>query len=111
MSITDDVDMRYDATMNGVNCIAIVDSGASHAFISTDNACELRLPFTRTPPVVVELADGSTITSTATVTCRLNVGGIIVEETAFVVPLNTTQVLPTIIIGRSWLRRLNPAVD
>lgn len=68
--------------------VILIDSGASHNFVSRRVAAELELPVTDTPPYVVSLGDGHRRVSRGCCeTVRLKLGDVTVEEELYVLEL------------------------
>lgn len=88
--------------------VALVDSGASHNFVSEAVALEAGLPIDRAiAPLSVRLADGQLRASCGAITCRVAFSATVSHMcTFYVVPLAMDCIL-----GMPWLRATRPAID
>ncbi|MCH83009.1 hypothetical protein A2U01_0003823, partial [Trifolium medium] len=92
--------MKIEGTLEGIDVVVLVDSGASHNFISSQITAALGLPITPMAAKRIKLGDGHKVVSLGMCKgVRLNLGQIEVEVDALVLDLGGLDV----ILGVSWL--------
>ena len=95
--------MKIFGSLNDTKLLVMVDSGASHCFISDRVARDLKLQVTPTKPFAVRLGDGSQVMTAGicqNISLRLTSEVFLVS--CYVFPLRSID----IILGVSWLRSL-----
>lgn len=99
--------MVIDAKVDGSLCPVLIDSGASHCFVSQNLVGKLNLPiepFHRS----IQLAAGKNGTTLGIIRAlEFKLGNMNDKEDFIVIPENNGR----LILGMTWLRRVNPAID
>jgi len=85
---------------------ALVDSGATHNFISTEIVNKFEIPFDRITPQQLMLADGSKSFCTGSVELTFKV-----EEKTCDEKFMVADIKYTCILGKPWLTNNNPGID
>lgn len=95
-------------SINGRPTQLLVDSGASHCFLSESVARELNLDLAPVDPQgqPTFLADGSAVGATACAEAEVVLSGLTCRVTFYVLPIRFEGIL-----GMSWLASFNPAID
>ena len=108
LEIDDEEELVYPVTVNGYDAQALLDSGASHCFISPEDAQKMQLSCNDTQIKTVELANGNVIECKEYAQAHITMDGWTYVTQVHVVPgLNKG----TIVLGRNWLRNCNPSID
>ena len=103
----------YEGELNGTQVRVSVDCSASHLFMSVSAARRCGLTIFEDSSEV-ELGDRSIVTVYGRSTGSLTVGETRGEKEIFVDPESGQKQedkLPTVIVGRKWLRKHNPDID
>ena len=106
--IKDGVLFRVAVSIDGVRCVALIDSGASQSYIAPETValCELEC----SPAMVnLELADGSKIQATQKTLAVPCTVGKAVCKLEFTVTTLLSNV--DLVLGMDWLRIWNPVID
>lgn len=101
----------YDVALAGHPVRAVVDSYASHNFISEEHAQKLKLNIRNTDNMEVELGDSSKANVLGEARAVLNMKGCLNEERMLVIKMKENSTVPTLILGRSWLQQHNPQIN
>ena len=100
----------YDGFVNGKEATLVLDSGASHLFMSKSSAEKCGVQYT---PVgqEIELGDRSVIRAVGQGMVLLNVNGVLSNESVYVLDMVDPTEEPRVIVGHHWCRRHNPNVN
>lgn len=92
--------MKLQGWVKGKRVLILIDSGASHNFISTNLAENLELPITNTPSYCVKLGDGhKKQTSGCCRSVEVQLGDHVVKDNFFLFELGGVD----LILGVAWL--------
>ncbi|CAL1394368.1 unnamed protein product [Linum trigynum] len=97
--------LRFQAQVEGVDAVVLVDSGSTHNFVTEKKAEEMRLPLEPITPFVVKVANGKPLI------CRskcddvtLLVQGSTITVSLFILPIRGLDM----VLGVQWLEDLGP---
>lgn len=101
----------YEATLAGRPVNAVIDSFASHNFMSYKDAVELGIDIETVKDLEVELGNGSKAEFVGEISSVLNIEGHLSTEDIYVIHMHEENLNPLLILGRMWLEKNNPAID
>ena len=85
----------------------MVDSGATHCFISPHIVSQAQLPLQSAPSMIVTLADGTQLTSSHSVDFLL----ILHDQHMHINARTVDNLSHDIVLGMNWLNAFNPVID
>ena len=95
--------MKLEGSLLGVPILILIDSGASHNYVTKELVLSLNCPITETRPYVVSLGDGSKrISQGRCEGMRIKVGPHVLQQNAYVLELGGIDM----ILGMEWLETL-----
>lgn len=100
--------LTYSASIQGVKCTMLIDSGASTSFISERLVGEHRLPTHPMDPIRVAMPDGTEYVSSCGVRAPVKLGPYRDRLIFRIVPLESEF---DAVLGANWLHQHNPKVD
>lgn len=94
--------MKLEGKLNGSPILVLIDSGASHNFVSRKVIHALNLPIHDTQGIGIRLGDGHRVVTKGKCTLEVDLGSIIITVTAFVLDIGSLD----LIFRVSWLETL-----
>lgn len=92
-----------------------MDSGATHNFITQDLVCRTGAQCEVRAPIVVTMADQSSVRTTGVATVKLRIldnSGKLVEPLGEEISCIILENLPTpLVLGMPWLKKFNPEIN
>lgn len=101
----------YKATLAGNPLDAVIDSFASHNFMAHKDVKRIGLNIEKVDDMEVELGNGSKTDIMGKCSAVLNMNGHLSNVTIYVIHMHDETENPLLILGRTWLKAHNPAID
>ena len=99
----------YLASSYGFKCRLLIDTGASHVFVSQDFVAKVGVRSSPATTTTVSLADGKDATISGQCHLRLKFGGILMSVTALVLPSLPEGV--DVILGDAWQKQYSAELN
>lgn len=111
LNVADEENWMYDATYSGHPVRLVVESYASHHFMSYESAKRKKWDIEHVSDKTIELGDNTKKKLKGVVTDVLNLEGHLSKESVYLIDMGGEESPPVIILGRAWLKERNPKIN